>query len=90
MAENINDYNYWSVGCCAECVVCQSESGLSREELKQALDNGDYADEPAFSWSLCELCGDTHGGNRYCTHAIGKDGELYHFEVCEDCFIKIA
>ena len=45
----------------------------------------DIASEPHFSWSHCESCGSTLGGNRYAAHGIEKDGSLNHFEVCEDC-----
>jgi len=48
-------------------------------------------DEGGFSWSPCEVCDSSLGGNRYTWHAIiPKDGDvkggtMVHGTCCEDC-----
>ena len=41
--------------------------------------------ESHFSWSACNLCGSSLGGNREPAHYIDDRDELCHIEVCEDC-----
>ena len=47
--------------------------------------NEDVGDEGYFSWSSCECCGSTLGGDRYAAHGRMTDGSLVHFDVCVDC-----
>ena len=47
-------------------------------------------DEGFFSWSACEVCGSTLGGNRYPAHALDANGEIVHFDACVDCYTYIA
>ena len=55
---------------------------------EQCPDCPEY-DEGNFSWSACESCGSTLGGNRYAAHGI-IDGDVYHFDVCVDCLMYHA
>ena len=54
------------------------------------------ADEGGFSYSPCDSCGSTFGGDRYPAHAIhletfGPDakrpGDVHHIEICVDCLM---
>jgi hypothetical protein len=52
---------------------------------------GDALD-PHFSWSPCECCGDSLGGNRYDCEALAiEEGSLVQLDnctVCPDCVVK--
>ena len=52
-------------------------------------DCGTGEPEAAFSWSSCDGCGSTFGGDRYPGHGL-IDGEMYHLELCVDCVQYIA
>ncbi|MFW6083743.1 MAG: hypothetical protein ACODAA_00845 [Gemmatimonadota bacterium] len=45
----------------------------------------DLASEPSFSWSSCDSCGSTLGGDRYPAHGIDDEGRVYHLDICTDC-----
>ena len=45
--------------------------------------------EGRFSWSGCESCRSSLGGDRYPAHGY-IHGELCHFEVCTDCLMYHA
>lgn len=57
-------------------------------------------DEGSFSWSRCDGCGSTLGGNRYAAHGVitilmgaGADRPvetMIHMDVCVDCLAYIA
>ena len=62
---------------------------MSDEEL-QAWDEG------SFSWSECDSCGSTFGGDRFKAHAIHNEAfgpnakqpdNVHHIEICVDCLI---
>lgn len=62
---------------CPECGAEVQEGKCSKHGL---------VDEPFFSWSACECCGTTLGGNR--EHATGYNPtteEIQEYTVCEDC-----
>jgi len=47
--------------------------------------------EPFFSWSSCEECGDTKGGNRYeIEYRTALDGGKFTAEVCESCMVDLC
>lgn len=53
--------------------------------------DGDALD-PHFSWSPCDCCGDSKGGDRFDAKALVVEGEkskvLKHlFAVCPDCVV---
>ena len=65
-----------------------------RESLSSLTDMG-TDEEPCeyyFSWSPCDVCGDTYGGNRMDMSGYNdttkeiQDG----YKVCEDCALYIA
>lgn len=45
----------------------------------------DLAEEPSFSWSECDACGSTLGGNRHPAHGRDSNGDILHLSICEDC-----
>lgn len=73
-----------STGACAGCEECGIPEG---EE--------NYASEPFFSWTPCEICGSSLGGNREYWHAVipatrqkgcvHENGAMVHGQCCEDC-----
>jgi hypothetical protein len=56
----------------------------------------DSGDEGSFSWSDCDGCGSSLGGNRYAAHGLvapkryHKRTMLIHLDVCVDCLCFIA
>ena len=75
------------VPCCAEC--CQS-FGLEEQAMKKRLETGEISDEGHFSWSSCDCCGSSLGGNRYAAHGFDKNGDIIHLDICEDCLCFLA
>jgi hypothetical protein len=69
-----------STGPCPGCSECDLPA-----------DAEDYASEPFFSWTPCEICNRTEGGNREPWHAVNPEGhapgegEILHGTCCEDC-----
>lgn len=55
-----------------------------------AEDASEYAEDGGFSWSDCEICGSTLGGDRFPWHAIGSDGRILHGTCCADCTVYLA
>lgn len=72
----------FSVGSCPGCVVC----GLSVEPTE---DERSLAEESHFSWSECDSCGSSLGGDRHPAHFL-LDGEIQHLSVCADCLLYHA
>jgi hypothetical protein len=81
------ELQYFSVGVCSGCLVCQQDYDLSEKELQEKYENGTIVDDPYFSWSACELCGSGLGGNRYRAHYRDDNDEICHLEICEDCVL---
>jgi hypothetical protein len=67
-------------------------SGMTNESsgICPGCDDCPDTEEGFFSWSACEVCGSTLGGNRYPVHARDSDGNIVHFDACEDCYTYIA
>lgn len=61
-------------------------SGLTVETLEPTDHERELAEEPSFSWSSCDCCGSTLGGDRHPAHGYDKDDNLIHLNVCADCF----
>ena len=76
---NLEGFEAVSMGGCPGCDTC---------EIPKDADNYD-GPEPYFSWSACEGCGSTLGGDRYPAHALA-DGRLVHLDMCADCLFYIA
>ena len=65
---------------CAECGLedCDEMEGDAYE----------CAGEPSFSWSPCEVCDSTLGGDRHPWHAM-SDGQLVHGTCCTNCLMYL-
>ena len=61
-----------------------------RHNLKGLLSVSVDNTEPSFSWSPCECCDSSLGGNRYDAKALDDGGELYELSICEDCVFYIT
>lgn len=76
----LQDVSPGAAACCPEC----NPDNLTQDELYEC-------DEPWFSWSACETCGSSLGGDREAGHAFTKDdGELVHLSMCTDCVMYSA
>lgn len=72
-----------------DCRQCMA-SDFDIERLERESDDGEtLPTEPYFSWSPCDTCGSTLGGNREDSHGI-YDGALIHLACCTDCVVYIA
>jgi len=82
-----------SAGACPGCPEC-----LHTDTPEEPGDEWhDLANEGSFSWSSCDACGSTFGGDRYPAHGYianrqtddPMDG-LCHFNICVDCLMYLA
>ena len=73
----------------AVCPECGERWG-DDDECPECDMNRDMADEPFFSWSACDECGSTLGGDRHPVSGIDGDGDIVHLDVCVDCYMDIA
>jgi len=68
-------------GASCHCEDCVSAFGTS--------DQSEMIDEGGFSYSDCECCGSSLGGDRYAAHSFSSlDVEyalLIHWDICIDC-----
>jgi hypothetical protein len=69
---NLVGLSFISTGICPGCPDCPSIVVEAH-------------DEPHFSWSACEGCGSTLGGDRHRAHGRAENNAIVHFEVCVDC-----
>jgi len=46
--------------------------------------------EPYFSWSSCDTCNSTLGGNREDAHGYLNNDTLIHLSICTDCVVYLA
>lgn len=83
--DNLGDLEHVSTGVCPACPDCQRDHGMEPRAFYAACENGDMADAPHFSWHHCQACGTSLGGDRHVAHGIDTNGDLNHFDVCEDC-----
>lgn len=80
-----------STGICSGCETCQRETGMNEDELRTAWESGTVCDEPFFSWSSCDVCGSSLGGNREPGHGLDDNGDIVHLDgVCVDCVCYLA
>ena len=80
-----------STGLCPDCEECADSFNMELPELNAGIENGDVFDEGGFSWSGCDLCGNTLGNTLYYYHYIDSNGGINHgFGACGDCVCYIA
>lgn len=46
--------------------------------------------ESSFSWSKCECCNDTQGGDRYMIKYRDINDDIDEASVCTECFLKLC
>lgn len=97
----------WTIatGPAASCRVCLREYGFDPDltaespEFDAAQEYMYEHSEGSFSWSACESCGSTLGGNRHDAHAIHREAfgpnakrpdEVRHITICTDCLLYHA
>lgn len=67
---------------CPECHSSFTDSGY----CPKGHGHRELFDEPYFSWSPCECCGSSLGGNRQ--KAFGfhpKNSGIFEYSICENC-----
>jgi len=69
-----------------------SSSGYATKSCPACLDifpdhegEEEPEDEGSFSWSQCDSCGTTLGGDRHVAHAFTKEMEVIHLDICTNC-----
>ena len=68
-----------------DCPACD---GMGSRDYVDGDEVGE-GPEPGFSWSPCEICGSSLGGDRHAFHALSS-GELVHLDGCTDCVMYVA
>lgn len=96
-----------STGVCPGCSTCAHEHDYSDDNddpdrtlaaFDEAWRSGKVDSEASFSWSPCDICGSSLGGDREIWHAImGQPGEdlkgrsIEHLNsCCTDCVMFLA
>jgi hypothetical protein len=80
-----------SSGICSKCPECQSTYNEDDEEIfQEKIESQEVLDEGFFSWSPCDSCGASFGGNRYNAHGFVNGDEIIHLDICEDCLQYFA
>ena len=67
-----------------DCPIYKGEGTVPCDEKDR-----DSREEPGFSWSPCDCCGSSLGGDRHPAHGRSKDDSLIHLDVCTDCLFYI-
>jgi len=88
VAHNLRGIDYVSTGANSRCLQCLDTAGLSANEAESRLERDGMFSEPGFSWSPCESCNSSLGGDREPAHGFaliqGKE-TLVHMDICIDC-----
>ncbi len=85
-----------ATGAAASCSECLDTYQIKDTGDINAMQEALYqVDEPSFSWSQCDSCGSTFGGDRYSAHGIPLDfkpgdDSIIHMEICVDCLCAWA
>lgn len=77
-----------SVGNPPRCIQCGGQWSSDGEYCLKCSETSESQNEPWFSWTPCDCCGDPQGGNRH--HASGwntekRDRNTQWFVICETC-----
>lgn len=71
---------------CPDCGEETRDAWLETGTCPECGQSRECADEPYFTWSACECCGRSLGGNR--EHATGyhrRHNDIREYEICTDC-----
>ena len=85
----IKDLKFVSTGLCPDCKDCADSFGYDdMNKYNQDVENGNICDEGSFSWSPCDDCNISLGGNSYYAHGMDENDDLVHFTICLDCLME--
>jgi hypothetical protein len=73
---------------CPECI--DYYGFCCKHSAKAAYEKGEIVDEPSFSHESCDICNSNISGNRYIAHAMTKNNDILHLEICQDCVLYMA
>ena len=76
-----------------DCPICDGtgQRPPTMEEFEEQWSTQEALCEPSFSWSGCDLCDSTLGGNMEPWHAVDANNEIIHGEhACVDCVLYLA
>lgn len=76
-----------------DCQDCDGDGKrqLTMEEFEEEWSHGRVDAEPSFSWSGCDICGSSLGGNMEPWHGVDENGEIVHGDnACVDCVMYLA
>jgi hypothetical protein len=65
-------------------------SDVLDELFSEKVSRGEYPDEGGFSWSSCDSCGSSLGGDRYVAHGVDANKDIIHMDICVDCLMFFA
>lgn len=87
---NVGELKAVSTGVYPGCETCRDQLAptLSMEEFDELWGPGD---DTRFSWSPCDICGTTLGGDREVWHYLDENNEICHEDnACTDCVMYLA
>ena len=90
LTESISDLGDCSL---QELLECTDDNETTLEDALFLLwfRHCEPEDEGSFSWSQCDACGSSLGGDRYAAHGFLKGTrEIIHLDVCVDCLLYLA
>lgn len=82
-----------STGPCPGCEECASNYGYCCiHSYNAAYEAGEITPEPGFSWSACDICGSTLGGDREEWHWYDREENAvgHGDNACVDCVLFLA
>lgn len=83
VASGSDNMEHFSSGPCSGCRECCDL--VDPDDYDSDEDWNEAVSEPHFSWSPCELCNRSLGGDRESAHAVSKEHGIIHFDICTDC-----
>ena len=88
------EYLEWVAHFCRGLTVAP---GTAAEVCGECESDGEEYNEGSFSWSDCDSCGSTLGGDRHPAHGIVQSdgdtlpkGTIIHMSICVDCLMYHA
>jgi hypothetical protein len=91
--EHYCDGLHVATGAAASCQECRDSFGCDDDASDDDAQEYLYQyDEAHFSWSQCDSCGSTLGGDRHAAHGIphgykAGDDSIIHLDICTDCLL---
>jgi hypothetical protein len=82
VASGLKGLEHVSTGVLPGCHECGVPDGATDEDREMA-------EESSFSWSSCDVCCSSLGGDRHKAHGVDRNGDILHLEVCTDCLYYI-